>query len=331
MNEQIRWGIMGCAGIAKDCVMPAIAESSNGVIEAVASRGIEKSKALADQHEVQKAYGSYEELLQDPEVDAVYIPLPNHLHMEWTIKAAEAGKHVLCEKPIALSAWEAERMIKACSDAGVLLAEAMMYRHHPVLQRAQRLVTGGGVGELRVIRGSFTYNNPGQLDNIRYRADWGGGSLYDVGGYPLSAARYFTDLEPEAVTVNSFFSKDHDGVDMMSTGLVEFAGGLTMTFDCGMWAEERRCLEIVGSEGRIEIPHAFSGKEQSGYYLFSSGELQEYREAAVNAYVRQIEDFGKAVLGHMPQLFPPEDALQNMRLLEACLVSARERRRVSLR
>lgn len=331
MAEHVRWGIMGCAGIARDCIMPAIMESSNGSIEAIASRGLEKSRALAAQFGVEKSYGSYDELLEDKDVDAVYIPLPNHLHKEWTVKAAEAGKHVLCEKPFALNAWEAELMIKACSDAGVLLAEAMMYRHHPVLQRAQRLVAEGGVGELRVIRGSFTYNNPGQANNIRYHAAWGGGSLYDIGGYPLSAARFFTGLEPEAVTVNSFYSAEHDGVDMMSTGLVEFANGLTMTFDCGMWAEERRCLEIVGSEGRIEIPHAFSGKEQSGYYLFSGGELQEYREAAVNAYVRQIEDFGRAVFGHIPQLFGPEDALLNMRLLDACLVSAKDRRRVSLR
>lgn len=331
MDDQLRWGIMGCAGIARDCIMPAIMESSNGRIEAVASRGIEKSRALADQFEVQKAYGSYEELLEDSDVDAVYIPLPNHLHKEWTIKAAEAGKHVLCEKPIALDAWEAELMIKACSDAGVLLAEAMMYRHHPVLRRAQQLVAGGGVGDLRVIRASFTYNNPDQVNNIRFKSAWGGGSIYDVGGYPLSAARFFTGLEPEAVTVNSFFSSEHDGVDMMSTGLVEFADGLTMTFDCGMWAEERRCLEIVGSEGRIEIPHAFSGKEQSGYYLFRGGELQEYRETAINAYVRQIEDFGRTAFGHLPQLFLPEDAHLNMKLLDACRLSAKERRREVLR
>ncbi|USB32169.1 Gfo/Idh/MocA family oxidoreductase [Paenibacillus sp. YPG26] len=331
MDEQLRWGIMGCAGIARDCIMPAIMNSTNGTIEAVASRGVEKSRALADQFGVQKAYGSYEELLQDSSVDAVYIPLPNHLHKEWTIKASQAGKHVLCEKPFSLDAWEAELMIKACSDAGVLLAEAMMYRHHPVLRRAQQLVAGGGIGELRLIRASFTYNNPDQADNIRFRSAWGGGAIYDVGGYPLSAARFFTGMEPEAVTVNSFFSGGHDGVDMMSSGLVEFAGGLAMTFDCGMWAEERRCLEIVGSEGRIEIPHAFSGKEQSGYYLFSRGELQEYRETEINAYVRQIEDFGKAAFGHMPQLFLPEDALRNMKLLDACRLSAAERRRVELR
>ncbi|MBP2001210.1 putative dehydrogenase [Paenibacillus shirakamiensis] len=330
MNTTLRWGIMGCANIARNSVMPAIADSSNGVIQAVASRNLDKSRGVAEQFHAPQAYGSYEELLQDPDVDAVYIPLPNHLHYEWTIRAAEAGKHVLCEKPVALTSLEAAEMVKACRTAGVHFAEALMYRHHPVLRRAQRMIAGGGIGDLRVIRASFTYNNPSEKANIRYQKDWGGGSLYDVGGYPLSAARFFTGLEPKAVTVNALFSEEHGGVDMMSSGLVEFKDGLALTFDCGMWAEERRSLEIRGSEGRIEIPHAFSGKEQSGYFMFQNRQLQEYRERNVNAFIREVEDFGRAAMGIEPPLFEPEDAVLNLRLIEACLQSAREKRRIEL-
>lgn len=330
MEKKLRWGIIGCASIAEQCVMPAIQQSSTGIIAAVASRDLKKSKAMAKQFKVPRAYGSYDALLQDSDIDAVYIPLPNHLHREWTIRAIEAGKHVLCEKPMAMNTHEAVEMVEASTRAGVQLAEALMYRYHPVLEHVRRLIKAGGIGEIRVLRGAFTLNNSDDKDNIRYRSGWGGGSLYDVGGYPLSAARFFTGLEPEAVMVNAFFSEEHDGVDMMASGLVEFTGGLSLTFDCGLWAEERRSIEIVGTRGRFEIPHVFSGKEQSGYYLYSGRQLRQYREKETNAYVHQVESFARSVFGEIPQRFLPVDAVNNARLLEACLRSAKERRRIIL-
>jgi predicted dehydrogenase len=167
MTQKLRWGIMGCAQIATGSVMPAIQESETGVIHAIASRGLTKSSAVAAEFGIEKAYGSYEELLADPDVDAVYIPLPNHLHCEWVIRAAEAGKHVLCEKPVALNSREAEAMVAACRKAGVLLAEAYMYRHHPRIAELQEIIASGEIGELRSIRGTFTYNDATDTSNIR--------------------------------------------------------------------------------------------------------------------------------------------------------------------
>ncbi|MFD0671156.1 Gfo/Idh/MocA family protein [Cohnella sp. GCM10027633] len=330
MSEQLRWGIVGAAGIALNAVMPAIKASNTGVIQAVASRGIDKARAAADKFGVEQAYGSYEELLADPNVDAVYIPLPNHLHREWTIRFAEAGKHVLCEKPLALNAAEAQEMADACAKAGVVLAEAFMYRYHPRMEQIKQLIAGGEIGELRALRGAFTFNNAGDKNNIRYRADWGGGGLYDVGCYPLSAARYFMGKEPEAVTVHALFSPEHDNVDMMASGLVEFEGGIALAFDCGMWANFRQNFEIVGTEGRIEIPSAFIANGEDAAFTVTNREgTRTERPAAQNTYTLQVDDFARAVKGE-PSRFSSEDAVRNMRLLDACLASARTRSRITL-
>ncbi|MBB6691518.1 Gfo/Idh/MocA family oxidoreductase [Cohnella xylanilytica] len=331
ISNKLRWGILGCANIAVEAVMPAIAASELNVLEAVASRDVAKGRAVAERFGIAKAYGSYEELLRDPDIDAVYIPLPNHLHKEWTIKAAEAGKHVLCEKPIALNAREAEEMAEACARAGVVLAEAFMYRHHPRIDTILGLVRGGEIGELRAIRGSFTFNNAEDHANIRLRPEWGGGSLYDVGVYPLTAARLITGSEPEAVTVHALFSPEHGNVDMMASGLVEFAGGVSLAFDCGMWADYRNTLEIVGTKGRIEVPESF--KPEPGTpdcIVYANGQRRVIEPSPVNQYSLQADDFARAVFGETPQRFAPDDAVKNMRLVEACLLSARERRRVTL-
>lgn len=330
MSDTLRWGIVGAAGIAQKAVMPAIQASRTSVIQAVASRGIDKAREAADKFGVAQAYGSYEELLSDPNIDAVYIPLPNHLHREWTIRFAEAGKHVLCEKPLALNAAEAQEMVDACAKAGVVLAEAFMYRHHPRMEQIKGIIASGEIGELRAFRGAFTFNNAADKSNIRNRADWGGGGLYDVGCYPLSAARYFMGKEPEAVTVHAFFSPEHDNVDMMASGLVEFEGGVALTFDCGMWANFRQSFEIVGTEGRIELPNAFiANGEDAAFTVTTSEGTRTEHPAALNTYTLQVDDLARAVRGEPPR-FSPDDAVCNMRLLDACLASARSRSRVTL-
>ncbi|WP_055106197.1 Gfo/Idh/MocA family protein [Paenibacillus ihumii] len=334
MDKKLRFGILGCAGIAINEVMPAIQKSEYGLLAAVASRSLEKSRAVAEQFGIATAYGSYEELIDDAAIDAVYIPLPNHLHKEWAIRAMEAGKHVLCEKPMALNSAEAEEMAAAAKRTGVVLAEAFMYRHHPRWHRIKEIIESGELGQLRVIRGAFTFNNAEDLDNIRVQPEWGGGSLYDVGCYPISAARFILGQEPEAITVHAQFSQKHHGVDMMAAGVMEFADGLALTFDCGMWAEPRQLLEIVGSEGRIDIPHAFTvgDDEDASYTVTIRGESRvEGREDKADPYVMEVDDLAKAVFGMQPQRFSPEDAIQGMRILEAALTSARERRRISLK
>lgn len=330
MTQKLRWGILCCAQIAKRSVMPAIVESETGIIEAVASRVLEKSKALALEFGVEKAYGSYDELLADQAVDAVYIPLPNHLHREWVIRAAKAGKHVLCEKPIALNSQEATEMVQACNEAGVHLAEAYMYRHHPRIAELQEIIASGEIGELRSIFGTFTYNNAFDTHNIRFKSRWGGGSLYDIGCYPLSAARLLYGTEPEAVTAHAIFSPDHDNVDMMASGLVEFPGGLSLIFECSMWAYNRQLLEVTGTEGRIEVPMPFNARvEDAGFLVHTRGGKRLVKASGANPYVRQVDNFANAVKGAEP-LYMPEDAVRNMTLIESCLRSARERVRISL-
>jgi predicted dehydrogenase len=331
MGNKLRWGIMGGAGIAVNAVMPAIRESESSVIVAVASRDIGKAEAIAANDEGAAAYGSYEALLADSRVDAVYIPLPNHLHREWTIRAAEAGKHILCEKPLALTAKESLEMVDACASAGVHLAEAFMYRHHPRWERIKQIVDSGEIGRIRSLRGAFSFNNAGDKNNIRYRADWGGGSLYDVGCYPLSAARMLLGSEPEAVTVHAQFSPEHDNVDMMATGLAEFPGGVALTFDCGMWASFRQTFEIVGSDGTIEIPHAFiTGADNAFYSVNGKDGTRVEQSSGANPYALQVDDFARAIRGEAPQRFAPTDAVFNMKVIDACYRSAKEKTRVSL-
>ncbi|MGZ9586056.1 Gfo/Idh/MocA family protein [Paenibacillus marinisediminis] len=329
--KPLRWGIMSTAYIAARAVIPAIEQSQHGILEAVASRDLGKAKQMAEQFKIAKAYGSYEELLADEEIDAVYIPLPNHLHKEWVLRAAASGKHVLCEKPLALNAAEAREMVAGCAAAGVHLAEAFMYRHHPRMEQIRSLIDAGEIGEIRGIHGAFTFNNARDFNNIRYRVDWGGGSLYDVGCYPLSAARYFLGREPEAVTVHAMFSAEHGDVDMMASGLVEFSDGIALTFDCGMWADNRQTLEILGTDGRIVLPVAYSaGVDNAAYRVISRGIEREEVPEPTNPYVAQADNFARAVARQPTLPLAADDAVHNMKLLEACLHAARERSRIVL-
>ncbi|RED58628.1 Gfo/Idh/MocA family protein [Cohnella lupini] len=331
MGDKLRWGIIGGANIAVHAVMPAIRESETSVIAAVASRDKRKAEEIVANYEGATAYGSYEELLADSRIDAVYIPLPNHLHREWTIRAAAAGKHILCEKPLALTAKESLEMAEACADAGVHLAEAFMYRHHPRWEQIRKIVDSGEIGRVRALRGAFSFNNAGDKNNIRYRADWGGGSLYDVGCYPLSAARLLLGSEPEAVTVHAQFSEEHDNVDMMASGLAEFPGGVSLTFDCGMWASFRQNFEIVGADGTIDIPNAFlTGKDNADFIVNGQNGRRTEQSVGVNAYALQVDDFARAVRNGQPQRFAPSDAVSNMKVLDACYRSALEKARITL-
>ncbi|WP_281890545.1 Gfo/Idh/MocA family protein [Paenibacillus sp. YYML68] len=330
--KPLRWGILGCAGIAVRAVIPGIIESNTGEVAAIASRDLEKSRATADKLGIETAYGSYEELLADETIEAVYIPLPNHLHKEWTIRAAEAGKHVLCEKPAALNAAEMEEMAAACEKAGVFFAEAFMYRLHPRYAMIRETIASGKIGELRGIHGAFTFNNAGSDGNVRFSRAMGGGSLYDVGVYPISAARMVLGCEPEAVTVHAFFSPQHDEVDMMASGLVEFPGSVALTFDCGMWAAGRNTLEIVGTEGRIEVPSAYvaPADSSSDFVVIKGNERRVVEVPHVNQYAVQADVFAHSVRTGEPLPYSPSDSIAGMRVLDACLKSARERVRVTL-
>jgi len=331
MKPKLRWGILGCAGIAKRAVIPGLQQSRLNEVVAIASRDEAKASQTAEELQIPTSYGSYEDLLSDSSIDAIYIPLPNHLHKEWTIRAAEAGKHILCEKPLALTEGEAAEMADAAAKANVVLAEAFMYRYHPRYALIKEAINDGLIGEIRGIRSAFTFNSSSDHGNVRFRKDWGGGSIYDVGCYPINAARLLLGQEPEAVTVQAFFSPEHDGVDMMASGLLEFAGDVSLTFDCGMWAAYRNPLEIVGTEGLIEVPYAYSMPEDGANFFITTGEgRKEVEVPHANAYSEQGDQLAESILNNKPLPFSTEDAIHNMRAIEACLESAHQRKRIVL-
>lgn len=330
--QKLRWGILGSASIAVESVIPGLQQSELNEVTAIASRDEDKAKQTAEQLGIDKAYGSYEALLADDSIDAVYIPLPNHLHREWTIRAAEAGKHILCEKPLALTEQEAQEMVQACADAGVHLAEAFMYRHHPRYEQIRDIIASGEIGEIRGMHSTFSFNNSNASGNVRFRRDWGGGALYDIGCYSISVARLLLGQEPSAATVIGMFSPQHDQVDMMASGLLEFDNHIGVTFDSSMWAAFRNTLEVLGSDGIIEVPSAFiSGQDRSSnFYVTAGGERREIEVPQVNHYSLQGDDMARAVLQGKDLRFAPSDAVANMKVLEACLRSAEERTRITL-
>jgi len=329
-SNKLRWGILGCANIAMYAVIPGIRQSETGVVAAIASRSLEKSQQHAQKHVIPQAYGSYEELIADPEIDAIYIPLPNHLHKEWTIKAAQAGKHVLCEKPFSLDAAEAAEMVAAAEQAGVQLAEAFMYRHHPRYARIKEIIRSGEIGDIRGIHSAFTFNGAADKGNVRFERSMGGGSLYDVGVYPISAARMLLEQEPVAVTAHALFSPEHDHVDMMVSAMLEFDGSIGMTMDCGMWAAFRNTLEVLGTLGRIEVPSAFIATDEasSSFTVVTESGRREENPPYVNQYALQADDLAYAAWGRKQPHFSAQDAVLNMKVVDACLRSARERARI---
>jgi len=328
-NQKVRWGIMSTASIAQRSVIPGIQESERNEVVAVASRSLEKAQAFAKSQDIPNAFGSYEALLESPDIDAVYIPLPNHLHKTWTIKAAEAGKHVLCEKPIALNETEAQEMVQACEKAGVILAEAYMFRHQRRFADIKQLIQQGEIGDVRGIHGVFTFNGAGAEENIRFNKAWGGGSIYDVGCYPISAARFILEEEPVAVTSHAFFSPEHGDVDMMASGLMEFSNGVALTFDCAMWAEGRNNLEILGTDGRIVLDAAFLGDQS--YRVIKQGKEKVIQDDNVNQYALQADRFAESVLDGKPAKFSGRDIIQNMKAVHGTLKSAETKERVVFR
>ncbi|WP_314584931.1 Gfo/Idh/MocA family oxidoreductase [Paenibacillus terrigena] len=327
-NRPLRFGVIGCAGIAVGSVIPGIKQSTTSIVTAIASRDLGKAQETAEKMEIPTAYGSYEELLADSSLDAVYIPLPNHLHMEWSIRAMEAGKHVLCEKPMALNAGEAARMLEVSRSTGKHLAEAFMYRNHPRYDRIKEIIASGEIGEVRGIHGTFTFNNHADKNNVRYRRDWGGGSIYDVGCYPISAARLILGSEPEAATVHALISPEHDHVDMMASGVIEFPNSVALTFDCSMWAAFRNTLEILGTDGRIEVPSAYIG--DPNFYVHSNDGKREEKQEMFNQYSLQADHFARIVWGEESARFGPEDAVANMKVIDACIESAYRRQRIQI-
>jgi predicted dehydrogenase len=326
MATKIRWGVLGVAGIAVKKVIPAMQKGERTIIAGIASRKIEKAQEAAAALGIAQAYGSYEELLADPSIEAVYNPLPNHLHIPWTVKAAEAGKHVLCEKPIALSAAEAETLIAVRDRTGVKIGEAFMVRTHPQWLRVRELVRTGAVGELRSIRTVFSYYNV-DPNNIRNMADIGGGAVMDIGCYPINISRFLFEREPARVSAII----DRDPVmrtDRLTSALFDFAPGQA-TFTCSTQMVPFQRVEVLGTRGRIEIEIPFNAPPDKPTRIFvDDGSELGGRNARVeefpvcDQYTIQGDQFSRAIQENLPVPVPVEDAVANMAVIDAVFAAA---------
>jgi predicted dehydrogenase len=318
---RLRWGILSTAAIARRKVIPGISGAEHCEIVAIASRDLALATRVAAEHSIPTAHGSYEALLADPNVDAVYIPLPNHLHARWTIAAADAGKHVLCEKPLALTPGDAERMIEAAERAGVHLMEAFMYRHHPSWVAVRELVAGGRIGPLTAVHSWFSYYNDDPAD-IRNIADVGGGALYDIGCYCVNLSRMLFGAEPGRVTA-AIIRDRLNGTDVVTSGMLEFDGG-TATFTCSTRAESDQQVHIYGTQGRISvgIPFNIPPDGPTEVTVFSGGDppVAPGREvltfAPADPYTVEAEQFATAILDGRPTPVDPRDAVANLRVIE---------------
>lgn len=321
--RKVRWGILSTAKIGTEKVIPAMQKGDYSDVVAIASRTPEQAEAAAKRLGILKSYGSYEALLQDPNIEAIYNPLPNHLHVNWSIAALEAGKHVLCEKPIGLTSAQGEELVAAGRKHPRLkLMEAFMYRHHPQWQRARQLVRDGQIGTLRTIQTLFSYYNADPA-NIRNQADIGGGGLMDIGCYPISLSRFIFGAEPKRV-VGSIEFDPALKTDRLSSAILEFENG-TSTFTCSTQLAPYQRVNIVGTEGRIEIEIPFNAPPNKPCLMWHQRgrEFAEIRLDICDQYTIQGDLFSRAILDDTPVPTPIEDAVANMRVIEALFESAR--------
>jgi len=315
--RKVRWGVLSTAKIGAETVIPAMQRGAHVEIVALASRNQVSAQVMADRLRIPKAYGSYEELLADADIDAVYIPLPNHLHVPWSLKALEAGKHVLCEKPIAMTAAEAQTLADvARQHRGLKVMEAFMYRFHPQWQRARQMVTAGDIGEVRSIQTCFSY----YLDdatNIRNMPDTGGGALMDIGCYAISLSRFLFGSEPQRV----WGTVEHDPrlhVDRLVSGVLDFGVG-SATFTCGTQLSPYQRVSIFGEKGRIEIEIPFNAPADQSCRMWREAgpHLEEIWVEPCNQYMLQGDAFSLAVLDDTDVPTPLDDAVANMSVIEA--------------
>ena len=321
MSKKIRWGVLSTAAIGLKKVIPAMQQGQLTTIAAIASRDLSKAKQAAAEHSIPKAYGSYEELLADPDIDAIYNPLPNHLHVPWTIKAAEAGKHVLCEKPISLTVAEAETLLAVRERTGVKIGEAFMVRSHPQWLRLRQLLDEGRIGGTHSVLGFFSYFNINP-DNIRNKADIGGGALMDIGCYLVHASRFAFGTEPTRV-VASIDRDPQMHTDRLTSAILDFAAGQSI-FTCSTQLVPYQRIHFLGTKGRIELEIPVNAPPDrstrlfidSGADLFGGGITTETFPVC-DQYTLQGDAFSKAVLEDTEVPVTVEDAIRNMAVIES--------------
>ena len=325
----VRWGILGAANIALEKVIPAMQQSALAKVVAIASRDIAKARAAANRSGIPRAYGSYQELIDDPDIEAIYNPLPNHLHVPWSIRAANGGKHVLCEKPIALTAREARDLLEARDRTGVHIGEAFMVRTHPQWHKVREIIASGKIGEMRLITGHFSYyrRDPG---DIRSRVEWGGGALMDIGCYPITISRWLFGAEP--IEVVGLVERDPDmQIDRLTSGLLRFERGQA-TFSCAGQLVPYQAMQIFGTTGRIAVEIPFNAPPDDECRIFvddgrdlAGGGIETITFPPVDQYTLQADRFSEAIRGVGKVPVSLEDAMGNMAVIDALFRSVESR------
>ena len=310
-DRKVRWGVLGYARIARMQVIPAIARAGNAELCAIASRSLDKLAEAHNAHAIPHGYDDYNDFIADLDIDAIYVPLPNALHHEWAIRAMQAGKHVLCEKPLALNAHQAGEMIDAAKHNGCLLMEAFMYRYSARFAKLKEILASGVLGELRHINASFRFllDRP---NTIKTQSDLGGGALYDVGCYPVDLLGAITGNRPIDVTASGYFE---NGVDVNASALLRYENGLIAALHCGFNAYGRNYAEFIGSKGMLEINDMF-GESAGEIKLSTADGVQIIPVAPCDRYAAQIRDFSDAIIhGRAPRL-ALQESLMNMQVLD---------------
>ena len=325
-DRPLAWGLVGTARINRR-VIPPLRESVGNRLVAVASRDLARGEAYAREWGIGRVHGSYEALLADPEIDVVYVPLPNHLHAEWSIRAARAGKHVLCEKPLALRVEDVDAMEASARAGGVVLAEGFMYRHHAQTLKAKEILASGVIGEVRFVRGTFTFPMA-RPNDVRLRPEYGGGSLWDVGCYPLSFTQFLLDAAPVEV-----FGRRADGptgVDLTFAGQLVFASGVLAQFDCGFTSPLRAELEVAGTEGTLRVRLPWQPDPAQPMLLRRGDDVVEVPVESRERFLLEIEDLEACVRTGRAPLVSIAESRRNVRTIAALYESAREGRPVRL-
>ncbi len=322
----LNWGLLSTARINR-AIIPPLRVSPRNQLLAVGSRSQDSAETYAKEWGIPRAHGSYESLLADPEIDVIYNPLPNHLHKEWTIKAVEAGKHVLCEKPIGLTPAEVDEMAAAAQHYGRVVAEAFMYRHHPQTLKVKELAESGAIGKLQLIRGSFTFSIKTDA-NIRLNPEMGGGSIWDVGCYPISYARAIVGLEP--VEVFGWQATGNTGIDDSFFGQMKFPGEIYAQFDSGFRAPYRTHIEVVGSEGTIIVPSPFKPGLDVSITLYREEKTEQIPILPQELYLGEVEDMADCILSAKTPRVTLVDSRANVAAIVALLESAKTGKPVKL-
>jgi D-xylose 1-dehydrogenase (NADP+, D-xylono-1,5-lactone-forming) len=325
-SRQLTWGLLSTARINRAVIEPLQASKTNKLL-AVASRSTDRAADYAKKWGIPHYYGSYEELLADPAIDVIYISLPNSLHAQWSIKAMQMGKHVLCEKPLATNVSDVDKLIEVSRSTGRVITEAFMYRHHPQTLKIKDMIDQGEIGKLQLIRGSFCYTNT-RPDNPRLDLELGGGSLWDVGCYPISYGRYLTGEEPVELFGEQITGPT--GIDLLFAGQLKFPSGVILQFECSFITPYKALMEITGDKGRIIIPEPYKPGKKTKILIDRGGKTHPVNLRGEELYLGEIEDLQNAVMNGVSPRISLENSRRNIVTIEGLYQSAEQSSRISL-